>query len=176
MSITMGRLSERNPCYRTRQQIADDIHFALHSQISFGGRHSIYKKAFWVWSEFEGKHQGCIWWSQAAIDSWTTEKKLKLLCHEHVVPMSALVHVLESLNDKSAKNIRNVLHKFCVGASILRTEHAHLNTLFRSKMPPGWGDLPLSQRDPFARYRHCSNIVLVCNNSNLPDALNRPRL
>ncbi len=169
----MGRISERNLCYRSREQIAEDLHIALHCGISYGGRHSLYKRAFWAWSEFEGKHEGCHWWSRAALESWAEHRDLKRLCHEHVVPMDTLIGIIEKLNDKSAHNIRNVLHKFCVGVSILRTEHALLNTRFRSTMPDGWGQQPLGKRDEFARYRVFPQIVLVCQAPATSDSFRR---
>jgi len=102
-------------------------------------------EASWVWTEFDGKHEGCEHWSAAA---WEFRSQTKMLTHEHVVPIKVVIELLLKLPSPTASSVHQLLESFCKAAVVTREEDARLNRLgLRSKMPSGWDG-----SDVWARY------------------------
>lgn len=105
----MGRISEKSPLYRTKQEILEDIAFVLAcGNLRFGTKFAVVDQIIWVWSEFDGKHKGCRYWSEKAI---ATGSKREGLVHEHVVPRKIIRAKLFAL-----RSPRHHLHRNCLPA------------------------------------------------------------
>lgn len=100
----------------------------------------------WVWSEFNGKHQGCKFWSEKALSSGLQNKHL---IHEHLVPRKVLMNKLFSEVIPDKQNIFEFLDTYCVGVVVTKDEDNMLNKIgLRSEMPSDWDN-----KDPWARYK-----------------------
>lgn len=142
----MPRIPEKNPRYRTKSQISADVARILKSKLHHGTKFAVLAEVVWVWSEFEGKYQGCKYWSERAL---RVRNDSKILVHDHIVPKKIVYDMLFGLGAPSARAVRRILRRFCIGAIITREEDQRLNALgLRSRMPDGWDG-----RDPWARYR-----------------------
>ena len=113
----------------------------------------------WVWSEFDGKFDGCRQWSLAASQHRQHHGKVitSELTHDHVVPKKVLMELLQKLpRPTTAAAVRQLFEAYCFGAVLTRAEDGALNRLgLRSTMPKGWDGT-----DPWARYA-AAGIVLV---------------
>lgn len=141
----MARVSEKHPCYRTREQICEDVARVLRSSLSYGTKHAVLANAVWVWSEFEGKIKGCSRWSRAARSNPT----IKGLIHEHVVPKSVLIRMLFDLSNPTTEAVAGILDRFCIGVVVTRDEDKRLTQAgVRRRMPDDWDG-----RDVWVRHR-----------------------
>jgi hypothetical protein len=142
----MARISERNELYRTKAEIASDVAFALRTDaLHLAAKRAIIDQAIWVWSEFDGKYDGCPYWSPDAIRA---QKNGEQLIHEHPVPRKVIRTKLFALRKPSPDNVFRLLKKLCVGVVLSKKEDALLNKLgLRAAMPSGW-----NETDIWARY------------------------
>jgi hypothetical protein len=145
----MARIANKNRRFRTKSELCSDIAFVLNSNLHYGTKYAVLSNAAWVWTEFEGKLDGCEHWSEAA---WNIRARLKErpnpLVHEHVVPKGIVIERLLNLPHKTADSVNELMVKYCKGAVITKDEDADLNRLgLRSKMPTGWDG-----KDVWARY------------------------
>jgi hypothetical protein len=100
----------------------------------------------WIWSEFEGKYEGCRYWSEGALEARRTNKPI---VHEHLVPKRVIIDLLMSIRNPTAGAIRDLLDRFCVGVVVSQEEDRKLNSCrLRSTMPQGW----TVNDDPWARH------------------------
>ena len=143
----MGRIAITNPRYRTREQIVDDVFEALrHERFTWAARAAVINDAIWSWTEFEGKLEGCRWWTAAALRSRRSPKNLR---HEHVVPKNIVATRLRELAPVTREAIRSLFESLCIGAVVTKGEDKVLNAQgLRSRMPDGWDG-----SDVWARYR-----------------------
>ena len=117
--------------------------------LTYGTKFAVISEIFWVWSEFDGKHRGCRFWS---VEARKSERDVKNLIHEHVVPRKAMLsHFdLSQVPKKpvSEMEVRSVLDRFCIGCVITKEEDARLNSQrLNSAMPDEWDHV-----DIWARY------------------------
>jgi hypothetical protein len=151
----MPRIPESNDRYRTKDQLCSDIAFVLNSSLHYGTKYAVLSEAAWVWTEFQGKYEGCEYWSKAALKFRGDPKRL---VHEHVIPKKIVIKRLLKLSSPTAataSSVRQELDSYCKGAVITREEDASLNRLgFRSKMPSDW-----DEKDLWARYK-AAGIIL----------------
>jgi len=100
----------------------------------------------WVWSEFDGKHKGCKFWSEKAHAS---NLETKHLIHEHLVPRKVITHKLFNDIPHSKQEISDFLSDFCVGVVVTKDEDNMLNMAeLKSSMPDDWDN-----KDAWARYK-----------------------
>jgi len=152
----MPKIANKNRRFRTKSELCSDIAFVLNSSLHYGTKYAVLSDSTWVWTEFEGKFDGCGHWSEAA---WNIRARLKErpnpLVHEHVIPKGIVIERLLKLPNKTADSVNELMVKYCKGAVITKDEDARLNSLgLRSKMPTGW-----DEKDVWARYRY-AGIVL----------------
>lgn len=141
----MARISEKNRRFRSKKTICDDLEKILDSELSYGTKFAVVSEITWVWSEFNGKHQGCQFWSKEALQSGFPNKHL---VHEHLVPKRVLVDAIIDEIEKTPDSIYDYLERFCIGVVVTKDEDARLNAAgLRSKMPENW-----DTKDPWARY------------------------
>lgn len=142
----MARISERNELYHTKIEIASDVGFALQTDaLHLAAKRAIIDQAIWVWSEFDGKYDGCRHWSHDAIRA---QKNGEQLIQEHSVPRKVIRTKLFALRKSSPDNVFCFLKKFCVGGVLSKKEDALLNKLgLRAAMLSGW-----HETDIWARY------------------------
>jgi len=142
----MPRIPERNGRYRTKQEVCEDISTVLNLPLRWGTQYAVLADACWVWSEFDGKYDGCAYWSRKA---WAARDSRKHLRHDHVVPKQLIVQELKAIRGKATpKRVRQVLAKWCVGAVITIDEDRRLTKLgLRARMPDDWNGI-----DSWARY------------------------
>ena len=143
----MARISERNARYRTRDEICRDVSLILQDErLHVGTKYAVVDQVLWVWSEFDGKHVGCRYWSVAAK---ATESRREGLIHEHLVPREVVRQKIFGLRNPTQEAVRRTLKTWCVGVVVTKTEDEKLNNLgLRSSMPLDW-----NRRDKWARYK-----------------------
>ena len=142
----MPRIPEKNPRYRNKNALCDDVAFVLSAPLQWGTQFAVLADVVWVWSEFNGKYKGCRYWSRSALQH-TAE--IKILVHEHVVPKTTIISLLADLKDPTASAVRHILETYCIGVVLTREEDRKLNAAgLRSAMPTEWSD-----GDVWARYR-----------------------
>lgn len=149
----MARISEKSRRFRTKEQIVGDMVKVLNMDLTYGTKFAVLSEAFWVWSEFEGKHNGCRFWSAAALDS---KHDVKNLVHEHVVPRKEILSKfdLRPVPRKVAteRSVRSIFSRLCIWCIVTKEEDKRLNSLgLKSRMPDGWGKR--GNTDIWARYR-----------------------
>lgn len=144
----MARISEKNPKYRTKEEMCNDLSYILNEKkISFGTKMAVVDNIFWVWSEFYGKIKGCKNWSVEAKKAYESDKSIKLI-HEHIVPRKVIRDKLFNLENVNSTEIMKVLNSYCIGVVVTKEEDNRLNSIgLRSKMPINWDG-----KDPWARY------------------------
>jgi len=155
----MGRISNRNPRFRSHQQMADDVAIALSSKLTRGGKHSVVHDVLWQWTEFNGKYRGCFLWTPAALAERETSQlpEAKKYRHEHAVPKAGLMGRLFEMTDPAADRVRGLFEALLHGVVVTRAEDDRLNKAFRRTMPPAFDDPNADgYRDPWLRYRVCS--------------------
>ena len=149
----MARISEKNPRYRTKRQIASDIAVILNADISYGTKYAVLNEVVWVWSEFYGKHKGCPWISVEA----AKVADERALIHEHVVPKKQLITALFALCDATPDVIYDYLQSHCIGVLVTKDEDERLRKAkFTSSMPADW-----DQEDVWARNKNVGIEVLM---------------
>jgi|CXWL01.1.fsa_nt_gi hypothetical protein len=148
----MARIPHTNPRYRTKSEICADVSAVLKSTLHYGTKFAVLDDVVWVWSEFEGKRDGCRFWSELARRAIPSTK----LIHEHVVPQNVIIRRLLSLRQPSAASVKRVLNRFCIGVVVTHDEDRKLTRLgLRAKMPNDWDG-----KTPWARYS-AANIKVV---------------
>lgn len=132
----------------------------LDMDLSYGTKFCVVSEIIWVWSEFNGKHKGCKYWSEEALRVWSVQKpSVKELVHEHLVPRKVLIHKLFNEVEHEQNKIYEFLDKFCIGIVVTKAEDKALNNAkLNSKMPDDWDN-----KDPWARYT-AINLRVVENN------------
>jgi|SRR3989304_2227852 len=139
----MGRISERNPCFRTKDEIVRDIAFVLKAPLTYGTREVVIQNAFWAWTEFAGKYKGCRFWTKGAIMQYLAAAptgKHKDLRHEHAVPRRVVSRMLRKLNSPTLDAVRDICETFLHGVVVMKEEDAVLNSEFRQNMPSEFFD------------------------------------
>ncbi len=66
---TMGRISENSLRYRKKEKMVSDVVFVLNTpddQLSYAAKYSVLKQVTWAWTEYNGKYEGCEYWSVKA--------------------------------------------------------------------------------------------------------------
>jgi len=147
----MARISPKNKRFRTKDEICRDVsHILRSSDLHDGTKLAVIDQIFWVWSEFDGKHAGCKYWSKAATESGL---KNKGLVHEHLIPRKIVREMILNLEDLSPEAVNDILDRFCVGVVVTKAEDTRLNELkLNSQMPPDW-----DHKNLWARY-HAAGI------------------
>jgi hypothetical protein len=145
----MAKISKKSRRFRTKDDIVQDLVKVLNMDLTYGTKYAVVSEVFWVWSEFDGKHNGCRLWSVAARKSG---RDVKNLIHEHVVPRKTMLGKfdLSQFPEKtvSEMDVRSLLDRFCIGCVITREEDARLKSRgLNSTMPEGW-----DQVNVWARY------------------------
>ncbi len=138
----------------SRESIAREIAIILsHSDISERTKLHFARGAQWGWTEFDGKIEGCRWWSQAAIDARARDPKAKLI-HEHVVPRKVLAQRLVRLNPITPDAVFDLLTRFAIACIVTPEEDARLSKGTRTRMPEPFDDPAHPDYDnPWLRYR-----------------------
>jgi hypothetical protein len=172
----MGRIPERNPRFRTKEEIVRDMAFVLNAPLTYGTQEAVLREACWVWTEFDGKYEGCAYWSKAAMIQKMRYLKHKMdyfenpsanakptkvkLIHEHVVPKQVICELLRKLSPATPESVRGICDKFLIGAVITCEEDARLNT-YRQSMPPEFIDSASADfQNPWLRYKRCEIEIL----------------
>lgn len=143
----MPKISERNPRYRSKEQICRDLSLILKSDLTHGTKVAVINEILWVWSEFNGKYVGCPWWSHEALKSFDGD-----VCgyiHEHIVPKRIVRNTLLQMAQSSAEEIHEYLKKYCIGVVVTKGEDQRLNAAgLNHEMPKNWnGDNVWARHD-----------------------------
>lgn len=143
----MPRISPKNVRFRSKEIICRDLAYILNnSNIHEGTKLAVIDQIFWVWTEFDGKYEGCKYWSESAINSKLIGKGL---VHEHIVPRKIIRDRLLNINNPTPDAIRSLLDQFCIGVVVTQKEDKKLDSLkLRSKMPNDWDG-----NDAWARHK-----------------------
>lgn len=146
----MAKISNKSAGYRTKEEICRDVAFILnYKELHRGTQLAVMDQAIWVWSEFDGKYEGCKYWSKNA-EAFPKSDARKNLVHEHLVPRKVIRQKLLSFENLTASVVRSVLEAWCIGVVVTKEEDQRLNSLkLGSSMPQGWDGI-----DAWARYKH----------------------
>ena len=149
----MGRVAEKHPRYRTKDEIVRDIAFVLTSPLTYGSKWAVLKDACWVWTEFHGKYKGCPYWTRMALAEHQLNPKAKFR-HEHAVPKSLVIELLFAQPSPTVETVREICERLLIGVVVTQAEDDVLNAEYGRTMPPEFFD-PGSPgyRDPWLRYK-----------------------
>lgn len=167
----MGRIAEKNPRYRTKEQMALDVAAVLSSSLSFAAKYAVLADTFWQWTEFYGKYNGCPYWTVKAVEEFKSnplpnEKKYR---HEHIVPKRVLNQLLFEMPPQTNESIFNFLSIMNIGVVVTREEDNLLNVDYRMSMPPEFHEPSSGEfHDPWLRYKRCGVMVVDRRNSDTP--------
>lgn len=132
--------------YRSREDLVADVAAALASTLTVGSKYALLDNICWTWSEFDGKLEGCRWWTAAALASRDDPSSLR---HEHVVPRRVIIEHLLSLGTPTVGIIRQIMDTWCIAAVVTTEEDRQLRGAgLTQRMPRGWDG-----KDAWARYR-----------------------
>ncbi|AMV18892.1 hypothetical protein [Planctomyces sp. SH-PL14] len=148
--------------YHSKDEIIRDVTFILTAPVADPTKGAVLKRAMWYWTEFDGKHGGCRYWTARArrvyLKRTTTTRGAwkKQLRHEHVVPRKVIREKLLSLEPPTEDAVRDIFERFVIAAVIHCKEDARLRKKLQSSMPPGFSD-PASPgyQEPWLRYQAC---------------------
>ena len=159
----MGRISENNPRYRTKDEMVRDVAIALNSGLSYGAKYAVLANVAWAWTEFDGKYKGCQRWTKKARQEFDT----KNLRHEHAVPKRVVIDMLLKLVNPNENEVRRICDHFLLGVVVTIEEDRILNEHFRKVMPNEFaaGSSP-DFENPWLRYLRC-NIEFDAEKQNL---------
>ena len=154
----MGKISEKSPLFRTKQVMLEDLAFVLsQGNLRHGTKFAVLDQIIWVWSEFDGKHDGCRFWSNEALQSGS---KRAGLIHEHLVPRNIIRSKIFALEMPDMHSIKCILEGTCIGVVVTKTEDDRLREFKLNKaMPDGWDG-----KDVWARYRKANIPVMDMRN------------
>ena len=143
----MARISNKNERFRTKDEICRDVAFVIScDSLHRGTKLAVVDQVLWVWTEFEGKYEGCEFWSEAALELGF---KSAGLVHEHLIPRKIVRKMLFDLSAPTITEVRKILDAYCIGVVVTKEEDLRLNSIgLRSKMPEDWDGANL-----WARYR-----------------------
>lgn len=143
----MAKVPDSNSKYLSKGVICRDVAEILSSPtLHFRTKYAVLKNVAWAWSEFQGKYDGCPYWSEAALACERTKRKL---IHEHAVPKSVLIKMLFEIKNPTPKSVEDILSRYCVAVVVTKDEDRLLSKAgLRSKMPADWDG-----SDLWARYR-----------------------
>jgi hypothetical protein len=146
----VARISPINVRFRSKSEICHDVSFVLNcTELHIGTKHAVVDQVLWVWTEFDGKHVGCKYWSKEAV---ATRSKRNGLIHEHLVPRKIVRDKLFGLRKPTTEAVRRTLTNWCVGVVVTAEEDQRLNAPgLNSSMPKTW-----DKRDRWARYKAAS--------------------
>ncbi len=145
----------------SRESIARDIAIILsHPDITDRTKRKFAQGAAWGWTEFDGKIDGCRWWSRAAIDARSRDPKAKLI-HEHVVPRKVIAEQLLKLNPITPDAVFSLLTRFAIGCIVTPEEDARLSMGTRSKMPEPFDDVTHADFENLWLRYQLANIAVV---------------
>lgn len=144
---------------RNRDTLIADAAHSLNSLLSVGSKYALLDDICWKWSEFDGKIDGCRWWTAAALRA---KGNRSLLRHEHGVPRRVIIELLLNLSAPSQRLVRGVLEELCVGAVVTTAEDRLLRDAgLGRRMPTDWDG-----RDAWARYRVAGIDVIDTGTAN----------
>ena len=157
----MPRITPGSRRYRSKEEIAKDLAFILTAPVSYGTKFAVLKDAMWVWTEFNGKYEGCPYWSGMAMIRYAVNRNKKGkrhigLRHEHIVPKRVVMEMLDSQNPATPEAVFAICEKFLIAVVITMEEDAILNCLYQSTMPKEFYDeAGPEHHDPWLRYKRC---------------------
>lgn len=158
----MVRITPGSRRFRPKEEIAKDLAFILTAPVSYGTKFAVLKDAMWVWTEFDGKYEGCAYWTALAMARYAVNRKRKEpryagLRHEHVVPKRVVMQMLESLDAPTPEAVYAICEKFLLAVVVTVVEDAFLNLEYASSMPAGFDDVASEHHcDPWLRYKLCN--------------------
>ncbi len=165
----MGRVHERNPRYRTKDEIVHDITYVLNSPLSYGTKWAVLRDACWVWTEYHGKYNGCPYWTKMAILQHQLNPKSKFR-HEHAVPKSVVIEMLFNLKNPTIEQVANICQGYLIGVVVSLEEDSVLNVEFGKTMPKEFFDQGHPDfGDPWIRYKRYKIEVTAVNIVNVKE-------
>ena len=120
----MARISESHKRFRSKPVILKDLAFVLNADLSYGTKFAVLAEVAWVWSEYDGKYNGCRYWSNKALRG---AENIKNLIHEHAVPKKIIFHQVFETQPATPAKLKKILDIFCVGCVVTREEDSRLN-------------------------------------------------
>jgi len=148
---------------RSRSRMADDVALALKSSLSRRAQVAVLNNVCWEWTEYDGKYEGCRWWTRDAIDAFNSKFdkpkriRVKSLRHEHVVPRRVVIELLFGLPTQAPEAVLEVLQKFLQVVVVTEKQEAKLRDAdskdkLDNKMPQEFYEPGPSFHEPWLRY------------------------
>ena len=129
----MGKIATKNPSYRTKEVLVRDLTIVLNAPLSHGTKCAVLRNAAWTWTEFDGKHEGCPYWTEAAQAQWTGISKD--FRHEHAVPIAVVMKMLLDVENPTEEQVRSICERFLIGVVVTEGEDELLNGRYGRTMP-----------------------------------------
>lgn len=157
----MAEIPRKNPRYRTKHQISEDVAYVLHSPLTYGTKFAVLHDVTWVWTEFTGKYVGCRYWSKLACADRFRNKKAKVR-HEHIVPKRVVIKTLMELKEPTPESVFDICDRFLIAVVLTPLEDSILSVYFHKGMPPSFYDSTSGDfHDPWLRYKQHPEIQIV---------------
>src|SRR5689334_3922683 len=109
----MGRGPRKRTKEELRAELVRDVTFVLNAPLTDRTKRVVCLEAFSAWTELNGKHKGCRFWSKEAFEAephillgWPLMRG-KNLRHEHAVPKKVLWSVLLEFKSPTEKTVRH---------------------------------------------------------------------
>ena len=138
--------------------MVSDVVFVLNTaddQLSYAAKYSVLKQATWAWTEYNGKYEGCEYWSVKDKQEYKENPKAEKR-HEHIVPKQIVIKKLMKLENPTSDIVKKMMERLLLGVVVTLEEDKALNKKYRRKMPP---KLDISadpeNLDPWLRYKEC---------------------
>jgi hypothetical protein len=138
----------------TRDEIAQAFARVLSLQLQECIQYELLDRLIWMWTEVDGKYDGCRYWSSGAravrkaLRGWKRQ-----VCHDHVIPRSMLIPMLRQTTPETS-SIARLLESSAIGCVILREEHDGLKKAGLGSSVPAD-----AAGDVWARYKAVSILV-----------------
>lgn len=164
----MAQIRDSDKRHRSKEIIARDIAFILNAPVSYGTKYAVLAEVTWVWTEFDGKHKGCSYWSVEAL-KLPVNGIGKQTIHEHVVPKRVVIEKLFALQKPTETEVYELLNKFLISIIVKKAEDRRLNLAgFNNKMPAEF-DHPEHEdyHNPWLRYKKCN---IEWRNCRMPES------
>lgn len=131
-------MRKTNKKYRTKEQMLQDALIILNAPISYGTKYVVLDNICWLWSENQGKYEGCMYWSQQALKDLEIVKKLKesnkkfnhgdFFVHEHVVPRVLAIDMIINTENLNEITLKKLFDKYLLSAIITVKENKKLDS------------------------------------------------
>lgn len=138
-------MRKTNPRYRTKNQMIEDVLFAILSyrsgKLHYGGAHNIVFGLTHEWTQYNGLYEGNPLWSEKATEVYLSLPKgsapSQFFREEHVLPRKLLIAQLFSREDLTFEAVKTYVQEHLISVILTIEENKEMDRDYRSSMPEG---------------------------------------